>query len=188
MAIIKSDLPEIFLEAVFDQVRPRLQYLKKEMNNYCAHLFVFLPQDEEEIIKYWETVNARIALDFQTELGESIEMWNIYFLILCQFKVSRQLKYTIEQNKFCSRKLVEDQLEGPQDDGRIATLIENKIFSLVIPAMPSPEQLVNKSTAELIAENDPHVVTALKDFKASNKQFEKFYTRYKKLSHGTKKH
>jgi hypothetical protein len=188
MAIIKSDLPGIFSEEVFDHVRPRLQYLKKELSNYCAHLFIFLPENEEAIAKYWEKINARIAVGFQTELTESIEMWNIYFIILCPFKVSRQLKYTIEQNKFCSRKLVEDQLEGPLDDGPVSALIDKKIFSLVIPAMPSPENLINKSTADLIAENDPHVVAALKDFKASNKQFEKFYTRYKKLSHGTKKH
>ncbi|MXV51924.1 hypothetical protein GS399_13155 [Pedobacter sp. HMF7647] len=188
MEIIKSDLPAIFTEPVFAPVRPRLQYLKKELDQYFVHMFVFLPKDEEEIVKLWEPLNARIAVGFQTELAEGIEMWNIYFLILCPFKVARQLKYTIEQNKFCSRKLVEDQLAEDLDDGRIAKLLEKKLFTLVIPALPPPSELMNKTTAELIEAEDPVILTALKDFKASNKQFDKFYKHYKKLSHGSKKH
>jgi hypothetical protein len=188
MEIIKSDLPVIFTEPVFDPVRPRLHYLRKELDHYFVHLFIFMPRDEAEITKFWEPLNARIAVGFQTELAEGIEMWNIYFLILCPFKVERQLKYTIEQNKFCSRKLVEDQLTGDLNDDRIAELVEKKLFVLVIPALPPADELMNKTTAELIAAEDPDILTALKDFKASNKQFEKFYKHYKKLSHGNKKH
>jgi hypothetical protein len=189
MAITSAELPDIFTEPVFKPVKKHLRYLKKKLDNYSAHLFVLLPKDEQELEKFWDILNARIAVGFQTELELSIEKWNIYFLILCKFKVSRQLKYTIEQNKYCSRKLVEDQLKLPQKtDAFIQHLIDEKIFTLTVPVIPSPEKLISTTTAEIITEDDPYIVSALKGFTANNKQFDKFYKQFKKLAHGTKKH
>src|ERR1700733_14796549 len=131
MAMIKLPVPEIFIEDVFASVRNEISYWQKGMSEYVCHLFVIQINEENTLAEVWEKVSARIALEFQVELSHDIEMYNIYLVFLVRLGISKEVKYKIEQDKYCCRKLVEDELgEADFTDEYISNLIGEKIFTM----------------------------------------------------------
>ena len=66
--------------------------------------------DEEELKNQWMRITNFIAIQYQSNLNSDFERWNLYlfFLLPDEIPVSDNLKYTIENNTFSSRKIIED--------------------------------------------------------------------------------
>lgn len=64
----------------------------------------------DELKNEWIRITNFIAMQYQSSLNSDFERWNLYlFFILTDAKtVSDDLKYTIENNTFSSRKIIED--------------------------------------------------------------------------------
>jgi hypothetical protein len=182
MAITKHPVPPIFQDGLFKKILPQLQYWRKGLHNYACHLFVLCAKTEADFTELWEPLTAKIAVLFQSELKANIEIWNIYLVILVKERVSREVKYKVEQNKYCCRKLVEDNLlKTAHSDEEITALLEAKIFNLDIVGKPIADELLLSTTASFLeGANEADIVKLLTSFQ-SNQQFDKYYQRYKKL-------
>lgn len=61
--------------------------------------------------KYYETITASIATEFQSTLEKAIERWNIYLVFECKESVDWKIRLKVEQDKFAVRKVVWDNLK-----------------------------------------------------------------------------
>jgi len=71
---------------------------------------VFVEIDEELYLKdNWIAITNTIALHFQSKFKEDFERWNLYlfFLLPKSLKIKDELKYTIENDTFSSRKIID---------------------------------------------------------------------------------
>ena len=181
MAITKHDLPAIFNDAIFKKLLQNFQYWKKGLHDYSCHIFVLSIKTEVDFAELWEPITAKIAVLFQSDLAKNIEIWNIYFVILVKERVSREVKYKVEQNKFCCRKLIEDNLaKAVHSDEEVTALLETKIFKLDLVDKPIADNLLRSTTASFLENsNEADIVKLLANFQ-SNQQFDKYYRSYKR--------
>lgn len=189
MAITKNQVPQIFNEDIFESINKDLTYWIKKISGYSCHLFVIQLTNVNTLKNVWEILSARIALGFQTGLPNDIEMFNIYLIFLSKERVSREIKYKIEQNKYCCRKLVEDELgEVIFTDNYIKMLIDEKIFSIEAIKISTEESnfLTNKNIESIINEKDKNILKVLKGYKASNVKFDQYYKKFIELSYDGK--
>lgn len=56
----------------------------------------------------WQNISEEIALKFQPKLESVFEKWNLYIIYITTNKTHKELKNKIENDKFSSRKIVED--------------------------------------------------------------------------------
>lgn len=84
-------------------------WIEKEPG-YNIYVFQVIVEDENELEKYYETITAAIATEFQINLEKTIEKWNIYLIFESKMKISEDLKGKIEQDKYSTRKMVWDSL------------------------------------------------------------------------------
>jgi hypothetical protein len=77
---------------------------------YNIYIFQVIIESESELEKYYDTIAAAIATEFQINLEKTIEKWNIYLVFECKKKISEELKGKIEQDKYSTRKMVWDSL------------------------------------------------------------------------------
>ena len=56
----------------------------------------------------WRKISEEIALKYQPKLESVYEKWNLYLIYVTSDKTSKELKNKIENDKFSSRKIVED--------------------------------------------------------------------------------
>lgn len=80
----------------------------------------------------WKKINNIIATYFQSNLNKNVEKWNIYLFFFVVDKVSRDVKYKIEQDKYCSRKIIIDSNEEWLDENKIMNYIQMQLFTLKI--------------------------------------------------------
>ncbi len=59
----------------------------------------------------WENVSKEIALKYQSKLETAYEKWNLYIIYVTSDITSKELKNKIENDKFSSRKIVEDSFD-----------------------------------------------------------------------------
>jgi hypothetical protein len=89
--------------------------------------FVLFP-DEKSLKDNWEKITSSIAACIQGQTDDVFIKWNIYLLLLCETNVSKEIKYEIENDKFCCRKIVEENFskEDLSDSGK-KILISSKV-------------------------------------------------------------
>ncbi|GAB6104016.1 hypothetical protein JCM17039_07700 [Blautia glucerasea] len=85
-------------------------WVKKELG-YNIYIFQVIVENQTEIEKYYETITASIAIDFQSNLEKAIEKWNIYLVFECKESIDWKIKLKVEQDKFAVRKIVWDDLK-----------------------------------------------------------------------------
>jgi hypothetical protein len=56
----------------------------------------------------WNKISNEIALKYQSKLETVYEKWNLYLIFITNDVTSKELKNKIENDKFSSRKIVED--------------------------------------------------------------------------------
>lgn len=185
MALIKYANPEIFGEEVFMGVAENISYWKEDIAQHSCHLFVVKIGSEEQLLDLWEKITARIALGFQSNLEQEIEIYNIYLVFFVNNKISKELKYKIEQNKYCCRKLVEDEFgEMEFSETFISEQIGAQIFSMNSISSANDIALVDETVESIIQKRDAKILTVLKDYQASNHKFEPYYNKFIELTNG----
>lgn len=79
------------------------------MNNSNFNLFS-ISLSEEVLKEMWQQLRDDIALYFQTKLEKEVERWNIYIIFFTDESILHELKYKIEHDHYCARKIVIDNL------------------------------------------------------------------------------
>ena len=132
-------------------------WVKKE-NNYNLYVFSTLLENEIDLEKVWTELTNAIAVYFQSELEKNIEIWNIYLLFLVKEKVSKDLKYKIEQDKYSTRKMVLDNLKDTIYfvNGNYVDLIESRLFTFNLSEQIKSEKkdVDNKMLVDIISESN----------------------------------
>ena len=128
--IKQEPLPDIWNEDDFESIRTNIRYWTNPMEGYNCHIFT-CQLTTEQLFEFWNTITAFIATRFQAELKLEVERWNIYLIFLTKAQLTAEIKYRIEQDKYCCRKLVEDGLQQyPLSDQEIILLMEKNLFSI----------------------------------------------------------
>jgi hypothetical protein len=94
-----------------------IEILKKEFKDFDISVvevqslhnaivtFALFP-DENSMKDNWEKITNSIAAYIQGQIDDVFIKWNLYLLLLCKTNVSKGIKYEIENEKFCCRKIV----------------------------------------------------------------------------------
>jgi hypothetical protein len=130
---------------LFDLVECRV----KTENQYNVYIFTLVLEDEEKLIANWKDICGEIAIYFQGELEKEIEIWNIYVLFLIGSSVNSQTRYSIEQNKYSSRKLVIENVNRPLGIEKIEGIINEKLFNLNVN-LPSSQSSVSEPISKTL--------------------------------------
>lgn len=85
--------------------------LGKKESGYNIYIFQAIVENQREMEKYYETITASIATEFQSTLEKAIERWNIYLVFECKESVDWKIRLKVEQDKFAVRKVVWDNLK-----------------------------------------------------------------------------
>ena len=177
--------PNLLSNAKNDYAKRQLEYWIYEVvakAPYNCHLFTLICNDNEALNDYWEDLTENIAINFQINIENEIERWNVYLLFLLENEVPKEIKYKVEQDKYCCRKLVEDNLKITNfSEDYISGLITEKVFSIHTAKKKDdgsvPHQ-IDKNIETIIKEADNNILRALKGFK-SNKQIAPFFSKFK---------
>ena len=84
------------------------QFLLTQSNVNISVFFVLANSFTLSEEKLWENISKEIALKYQTKLESIYEKWNLYIIYVTNDIVPKELKNKIENDKFSSRKIVED--------------------------------------------------------------------------------
>ena len=84
---------------------------KKGVRVLIYTFFKSIVENQREMEKYYETITASIATEFQSTLEKAIERWNIYLVFECKESVDWKIRLKVEQDKFAVRKVVWDNLK-----------------------------------------------------------------------------
>lgn len=108
-------------------------YICKD-SNYNVYMFTIV-LDEKMLNDNWENIQNKIALDFQSNIQKEIELWNIYIIFFIENKMEQKdLKYKIENDHYCARKILIDNIgDIKNDEEKIKLQIHKKLFDLKIP-------------------------------------------------------
>lgn len=108
-------------------------YICKDAN-YNVYMFTIV-LDEKMLNDNWESIQNKIALDFQSNIQKEIELWNIYIIFFIENKMEQKdLKYKIENDHYCARKILIDNIgDIKNDEEKIKLQIRKKLFDLKIP-------------------------------------------------------
>jgi hypothetical protein len=86
----------------------KLSHKDIKLQEGLIHAFFIESTLTDYLEKNWRKISNFIALNFQNNLENEFERWNIYVFFLNAKKVSNELKYKIENDTFSSRKIVVD--------------------------------------------------------------------------------
>lgn len=135
-----------------------VRLFEKQKKNYNISIFVVETLNSSQLAKDWLEISESIAYTYQSEyLKKSIEIWNVYIFFLVKEELSLDLKYTIENNKFSSRKFV-----MKYKSQSVKEVIDSKLFSLSYKK--EKERLSNniaKDIREFIKTKDKELLEAL---------------------------
>lgn len=131
---------------------------KKEEQEYNLYVFSATLENELELERLWKELTNAVAVFFQSELEKEIEIWNIYLIFIIKEKVSRDIKYKVEQDKYSTRKIVIDNIKDTSyiADGNYSDLIESRLFAFRLPEqdLNKNTNTDNKSLLDIISEKD----------------------------------
>jgi hypothetical protein len=63
-------------------------------------------ENEEKLTTKWKAITEFIAIHFQSSLRNEFSLWNIYLFFILENEIRDDLKYTIENDTFSSRKII----------------------------------------------------------------------------------
>lgn len=75
----------------------------------------------------WRSISEEIALKFQSKIESKEDKWNLYIVYSFMDNVDKELKARIENDKFSSRKIVEDNQTEELSDEIAKSLIVKHI-------------------------------------------------------------
>ena len=97
-----------------------------ENDKWKISVFLSVFEDQQALKENWVDISSTISSAFQVNLKgkeNEFEKWNIYILYICKNDVEKGLKNRIENDKFSSRKIVEDNFIEVLSDDIVEKLI-----------------------------------------------------------------
>ncbi len=135
---ICEDLKEIYKDAIS---------LYKNDDDWKINVLVFQTNYENLKLK-WNNVSSAVSMCYQADVNDEneFEKWNLYIIYACSDKVDKELKAKIENDKFSSRKIVEDnQTEKLSDEIVNKLIIKNITNTDLIDIVNNTEENIEKS-------------------------------------------
>lgn len=137
---------------------------EKKEQEFSIHIFSSVYQSADELTSNYEDVRDYIAVYFQSQaLKLDIERWNIYEFLFVKEKLTDELKQKIEQDKFSTRKIVVEFLNGEIEEERIKTCIIDELFTFeIVKRQIEQEGIIDclskdhKDVVDLIGSNAGH--------------------------------
>ncbi|MGC0929776.1 MULTISPECIES: ABC-three component system middle component 1 [Enterobacterales] len=130
MHISNSDQGVNFLSQQFPQAA---FYLYRSQPESYISCFVCWLKDEADLLFLWKKVASVIAYEYQAELENKFDAWNIYLTFVTPSVVAKKTKYEIENDKFSMRKLVISDVDYTFDPG---THLNNEILGADLELSP----------------------------------------------------
>ncbi|MFV8354964.1 ABC-three component system middle component 1 [Flavobacterium sp. XS1P32] len=97
----------------------------------------------------WENISKEIALKYQSKLETVYEKWNLYIIYITSDITPKELKNKVENDKFSSRKIVEDSYSKEFDNDEANRLIVKHITNSDL------KEIVDKTQEVTISEFVP---------------------------------
>jgi hypothetical protein len=105
--------------------------------------------DENSLKDNWEKITNSIAACIQGQIDNVFIKWNLYLLLLCKTNVPKEIKYEIENEKFCCRKIVIENFSKEN----LSDKVKNELISLKITMEDiSVENIVTESPVNYIGQ------------------------------------
>ena len=76
-----------------------------------VRVFFLEVENEADLKNYWERLTSYIAVNYQSQLPEEYDIWNIYLIFIAPTKINKSLKYKIENDTFSCRKIIKTEEE-----------------------------------------------------------------------------
>jgi hypothetical protein len=155
----------------------------RDMGVKC-HIFTIKINTKMKLENIWQNIVDEIATYFLTVFEDEYETWNLYIVFLADFKIPRDVKYKIENDKYSSRKIVMDNLLPPIDEEKIKDKISKRIFQLDLDRKETAEK-PKKDLSKIL---DPKLFKLIygKELEgltiAGKKEREKIFNKFNKLS------
>ena len=86
----------------------KLSHRAISLNEGLIHVFFIEIASKDSLENNWRKISNFIALNFQNNLENEFERWNLYLFFLQAQGISNDLKYQIENDTFSSRKIIID--------------------------------------------------------------------------------
>ncbi|MCD1118110.1 ABC-three component system middle component 1 [Chryseobacterium turcicum] len=103
------------------------QFRLEKSNVKVSVFFVLTNSSNLSEENLWENISKEIALKYQSKLETVYEKWNLYIIYVTIDITSKELKNKIENDKFSSRKIVEDSYDREFNDYEANRLIVKHI-------------------------------------------------------------
>lgn len=101
-----STLRENFLTRFENNFRDvPLEIIEIQFTGDIIGFFVKL-NHEKQLESLWEEIIMCVATDFQANIENEFSTWNMYLFFLMESSAGREIKYRIENDTFCCRKII----------------------------------------------------------------------------------
>lgn len=94
-----------------------------DVNVKISVFFVLANSSSLDESESWKKISEEIALKYQSKLETVYEKWNLYIIYITSDITPKELKNLIENDKFSSRKIVEDSYDKEFNDDEANRLI-----------------------------------------------------------------
>ncbi|MEM8937887.1 MAG: ABC-three component system middle component 1 [Bacteroidota bacterium] len=121
----------------FSKIKPNLELQEIYGNSLVTYSnnsdwkinVIFFFSESETIENIWRDVSSAVSVVYQSGLtqNEEFEKWNLYIIFVCSDSVSKDLKSKIENDKFSSRKIVEDNFKTELTEVKANEIISRHI-------------------------------------------------------------
>lgn len=98
-------------------------------DNFRINIFIF-EANKNTINDNWKRFSSMVAANYQNSnymSDKEFDRWNFYIIYLSKDEISKELKNQIENDKFSSRKIVEDSYDKKFNDAEANSLIVKHI-------------------------------------------------------------
>src|SRR5690606_14847810 len=123
-------------------------YHYRNDDNFKINIF-FLEANSDIINENWKRFSNMIAANYQTSeymSNREFDKWNFYIIYVSKNDVSKELKNRIENDKFSSRKIVEDSYDKEFNDNEANRLIVKHITNADLKEIVEETKEVNIPT------------------------------------------
>ena len=126
MLLVKNKKLKCILEDI-DTEGINICLYQRDMGGYSAWILCCEMLNQKILADKWNQVVDSFALNFQAELEVAIERYNVYIIFFIADEVSNELRITIEQDKYSSRKILIKQ-SMPSSSEELMGIIEKRLF------------------------------------------------------------
>jgi hypothetical protein len=109
----------------FENVNYKVYHYRNE-DSFRINVFFIEANNSDLLDKNWKTFSNMIAVNYQNSENLSdneFERWNFYTIYISKDNITKELKNQIENDKFSSRKIVEDSFNKVFNDDEANNLI-----------------------------------------------------------------